>query len=594
MIGFLHPWVLAGLTAAGLPLLLHLIARREPPTVVFPAVRYLVDATREHQRRLRLQHWLLLLVRTLLVVLLVLAAAGPSAPIRSAGSHSPTALVLVLDNSLSSGAVVSGTSLLSQLVAAARRLLDRSTPEDALWLIAADAVPRRGDRASLGALIDSLGPAPRRLELGMALTLAGEILAQERRPGEIVLLSDLQASAVGPADLRTPLLVGRPAGPPPPTAGIRRLAPGPQPWTPDGGKVVVWLSGDSGTRRPVSLHLGGRAARQALGSSGEPVAFSLPGAAVGWWPLRAELDPDELRADDIRVGAVRISPVARVGWPADERYLAAACEVLAAAGRIRQGEEVTLGRLGPGISVIEPPADPAALGALNRALAGRGIGWRYGTAVLIAGVSDSGPVVGREQVSRRYTIEPSGSGRTGVLATVGGAPWIVRGAGVVLLGSRLDPAWTGLPRSAGFVPFVDAVINRLARGEAATLEAAPGDPVPLPDLITAVRLGDRVWPAEGGAAFRPPVPGVYFLMAGPDTAGILAVNPDPRESILDRASDAGVRKLWTGARLVDLETAGEAAFQGAARADLRGPLLWGALLFGLAEVALASGGRRRA
>ena len=52
MIGFLHPWALAGLIAAAIPIVLHLLARREPPTVVFPAVRYLITTTREHQRRL--------------------------------------------------------------------------------------------------------------------------------------------------------------------------------------------------------------------------------------------------------------------------------------------------------------------------------------------------------------------------------------------------------------------------------------------------------------------------------------------------------------------------------------------------------------
>jgi len=67
MIGFLHPWLLAGLAAAGIPILLHLVARREPPTIVFPAVRYLVTTTQENQRRLKLQHWLLLLLRTLLI-----------------------------------------------------------------------------------------------------------------------------------------------------------------------------------------------------------------------------------------------------------------------------------------------------------------------------------------------------------------------------------------------------------------------------------------------------------------------------------------------------------------------------------------------
>ena len=95
MIGFLHPWALLGLAAAGIPILLHLLARREPPTVVFPAVRYLITTTREHQRRLKLQHLLLLLVRTLLVIALVLAAAGPRLPLRGVPGHAPSALVLI-------------------------------------------------------------------------------------------------------------------------------------------------------------------------------------------------------------------------------------------------------------------------------------------------------------------------------------------------------------------------------------------------------------------------------------------------------------------------------------------------------------------
>jgi hypothetical protein len=102
---FLHPWALAGLLAAAVPILLHLIQRREPPTVMFPAVRYLIDATREHQRRLRVRHWLLLAIRTLLLVALVLAAAGPLIARPGVASHAPAALVLVLDNSASSAAI---------------------------------------------------------------------------------------------------------------------------------------------------------------------------------------------------------------------------------------------------------------------------------------------------------------------------------------------------------------------------------------------------------------------------------------------------------------------------------------------------------
>jgi hypothetical protein len=106
---FLHPWLLAGLLAAGVPLLLHLVQRREPADHRLPGVRYLLDATREHQRRLRIRHWLLLLLRTLLIVALVLAAAGPTVRRSGVTGHAPSALVLVVDNSLSSAAIVGGT-----------------------------------------------------------------------------------------------------------------------------------------------------------------------------------------------------------------------------------------------------------------------------------------------------------------------------------------------------------------------------------------------------------------------------------------------------------------------------------------------------
>lgn len=594
MIGFLHPWILAGLIAAAIPILLHLLARREPPTVVFPAVRYLVTTTREHQRRLKLQNWLLLLLRTLLIAVLVLAAAGPTVPLSGVPGHAPSALVLVVDNSPSSGAVAGGSPQLAQLVTAARRVMARATPEDAVWLITADGIPRRGNRTTLGELLDSLTVSPRRMDLGASIALAGEVLETELRPGEIVLLTDLQASALSPAAPSAPLLVGRPATPPPANTGIGQIETGTQPWSSDGGRISVVLVGDTGAAVPVSARLGDRPARQALGRVGGTVALSLPGAPAGWWTLTTALDPDEFRLDDTRVAVVRVAPVARVKWDSTSRFVAAASEVLASNGRIRPGQEVTLGRLARGASVVQPPEDAAELGALNRALAARGVGWSFGNLVTTVAFSDSGPVVPRQRVTRRYALQSSGSGRTGILATVNGAPWIVRDGNVILLGSRLDPAWTDLPVSAGFMPFMDVLLNRLARGEAALGQGAPGDPVPLPDLVTGVRQDEHDWRVEGGGLFQPPDPGVYYLLAGRDTVGAISVNPDRRESRLARASDTQVRRLWKGARLVQLEDAADIAFSSASRGDLRGPLLWFALLAGMAEVGLASAWRRRA
>ncbi|MGI8852893.1 MAG: BatA domain-containing protein, partial [Methyloceanibacter sp.] len=269
MIGFLHPWMLAGLLAAGIPILLHLLARREPPTVVFPAVRYLVTTTREHQRRLKLQNWLLLLLRTLLVATLILAAAGPTVPVSGVPGHAPSALVLILDNSPSSGTMAGGSPQLAQLVAAGRKILGRATPDDALWLVAADGIPRRGDPAALGELLEGLTFSPRRMELGAAITLAGEVLAAEARPGEIVLLTDLQASALSEATPSAPLLIGRPGTPPPPNTGIGQIEIGTQPWSSGGGRVSVVLVGDDSSGSvPVSAKLGERPARQAMGRVG--------------------------------------------------------------------------------------------------------------------------------------------------------------------------------------------------------------------------------------------------------------------------------------------------------------------------------------
>jgi hypothetical protein len=593
VIGFLHPLLLWALPLAALPLVLHLVARRQPPTVLFPAVRYLQQATREHQRRLKLEHWLLLAVRTLLVLAVILAAAGPTVAREGLPGHAPTAVVVVLDNSASSAAVAGGTSRLALLRGAARDVLAKATPDDALWLLTADAAARRGEASRLISLVDSLTPSAARLDLGAALTTAQGVLEGESRPSEIVLLSDLQASALGDAELRTPVVVVRPEGDPPSNAGIASLDPGPQPWSPDGGSIRLKLSGEAGRVAPVSVSLGGRAPRQGLGTVGETLTLPMTSVAPGWRSVTARLDPDEFRLDDEFRSVVRVASAAGVTWDPADRYLDAAALTLRQNGRVVDGRQVTLGRLGAGASVVQPPAEASALGALNRALERRGVSWRYGDPVGLLQVSDSGPLVGRVEVQRRYRLEPVGGAPRGVLATVAGQPWIARSGDIVLLGSRMEPDWTGLPLSAGFVPLVDAMVNRLARGEEAVIPANPGAPVMLPDLPTEARLDDRRWSVEGGAPFRPPALGTYFLLAGADTVGAIAVNVDPRESELAPATDAAIRGLWPDARIVAPADARAASFAAGARGDLRGPLLWAALLLGLIEVALASGRRRK-
>lgn len=592
MIGFTAPWALVGLLAAAIPILLHLLSRREPPTVEFPAVRYLSETARAHQRRLTLQHWLLLVLRTLLIVVLVLAAAGPTWPSSGGGAHAPAALVVVLDNSPSSGAVTAGVPLLDRLRAAAGAVLARATQDDALWLITADGQVRRGTPHQLSALVDSLRGSSRRLDLGEAVGLARTVLDGEARPGEVMLLTDLQASALSPAPGTGPVTVARPTDAPPPNAGIGSVDLGSQPWTGGGGRVTVRLAAGDSAGDPLSVSIADRPSRQALAAPERPVAVALPSVPVGWQTVRVELAADEFRADDIWEGAVRVAPPARVRWSPADRFLATACEVLVEGGRIRAGEGVTLGALGPGASIVMPPEDPSAIGALNRALAARGAAWRYGPRLPGAVMTDSGAVVRRHQVGLRHQLVPVRGDSTGVLATAAGAPWAVRSGPIVLLGSRLDPAWTALPTSMEFLPFLDGLINRIAGGEAVVLTAAPGQPVMLPDVVDAVAHAEASLPVEGGAPWAAPAPGRYFLRHGRDTVGLVNVGLDPRESLLARAADSTVAQFWPGSRVVALESAGDVAFTGAGRAALRGPLLWLALLIALAETGLASARRR--
>ena len=137
----------------------------------------------------------------------------------------------------------------------------------------------------------------------------------------------------------TPLIVGRPTTPASPNAGVGALDAGSQPWSAEGGRVNITLVGDSGTGVPISVRLGNRPARQALGHAGKATSVNLSGGPTGWWELSAELDPDELRADDRRVMAVRVAALARVNWDSTGRHVAAACEVLASNHRIARGQE---------------------------------------------------------------------------------------------------------------------------------------------------------------------------------------------------------------------------------------------------------------
>ena len=554
---FLHPLALLGLVAAAIPALLHLFERRTPPEAEFPPLRYLTEAERRSARRLRLRHLLLLVLRTALIVAIILAAARPLVPTkRPGGGHPPTALVVILDNSLSSAAVAGGHVTLDRLKTAARTVLRRAAAGDRVWLVLADGIVRAGTPGDLIAAVDSTSADARRLDLGAAVSGAARVLAGEPATvREVHIVSDLQRTALGAGRVEPPagvrVLALAPAGPAPENRGIAsaRVAD---------ATVAVAVSGTARAGAvPVTLRIRGRDVARALASPGAAVTMPLAGAAPGWRVGEVGLEPDELRADDRRIVVWHVVRPAGVrANAAAGPFVTAALSVLRTARRVTDGADVTVGeRPGVGAAVVIPPADPALVGEFNRALAARGLAWRFGGPGT-PGPLTSATVLSLEGVAVTRRLQLTGSDSAAVLARVNGEPWAVAVGGVVLLGSRLDTTWTALPATPAFVPFVDALVNRFVRGEAPVAE-------------------------------REGAPRVAFTTVGRDTVSATVFGPDARESDLTPA-DPDLVRAALGADVLASDEFAAAAFAGTSRADVSGLLLLFALLLALAELAVAT------
>ena len=203
--GFVNPALVAGVAAAALPLLIHLLNRQRHKPVRWAAMRFVLAAYKKTRRRVELENLLLLLLRMGAVALLALALARPFT-----GRDSPLAsltdtrrdLVIVLDASASTGQRERLESAFERERERARALARELSGAhgDRLRLILAGATPRllswRTPEEALS-LLDALeSPTGESLDLAGALS---EVLkhARETQSGgtaslEVHLLTDMQ------------------------------------------------------------------------------------------------------------------------------------------------------------------------------------------------------------------------------------------------------------------------------------------------------------------------------------------------------------------------------------------------------------------
>lgn len=140
---FLNSPLLWGLVAASIPLLIHLLYRRQYRRVDWAPMRYLKLSIQRNRRRIRIEQLLLLLLRTAVVVLLFLLVARPvmhaEGLSRWWGGTGRTNRIVLLDDSLSMGYTHEGKTALSRGQALAADLLATFGPQDGLTLVLASA-----------------------------------------------------------------------------------------------------------------------------------------------------------------------------------------------------------------------------------------------------------------------------------------------------------------------------------------------------------------------------------------------------------------------------------------------------------------------
>jgi hypothetical protein len=320
-LAFTNPWMLAGLVAAGLPVLIHFLTRARPRRIAFPPFKFLVEACAGQQAVHRLRTIVLLTMRCLAVSALVLMFARPFLkPAVSAGvAAADKRVVLVVDASLSMRAVQHGVPLFARAQVEAADVLRGLESGTEAAVILAGVAPRPLLPAlsrNLPALHDELVKAQPTFENGdpaAALALAKKMLGDG---GTIYVFSDFQKSNWGSVRELPSGAIWRLR--PVTTETVEnvaitavRLAPA-EPAISEPAEVLCTVFNCSPRPREegVRLELGDftRETRITIAPfSTAEAAFNVAFPRAGSFAGKVSLPPDDLREDDVRYLAARVS-----------------------------------------------------------------------------------------------------------------------------------------------------------------------------------------------------------------------------------------------------------------------------------------------
>lgn len=393
-----------------IPIIVHFMMRRRRKPIVWAAMRFLLEAYRKHQRRLRLEQLLLLATRCLIVALLAFALGRPLLRATGlVGSMGAATVYILIDNSLTGSVVddsnVSALDRHKELAADVISQLDGASG-DRVGLIALGGpseptvMPPSSDLGAVSQIIRDLEPTDSAADWDGAIARLDAQLDDDLESGRsyAVVLSDF---LTGSTDLQRPL-PGLSDG-----LNLAVLVSSPASQGSDNVSVVgieplrsVLISGASTGLARVDLHRAGPGVGRAsvnqvrLSLIDETGAIQTSGqASVRWSPGQtqgtvsvpvsvtaessgvqtfvAQIDGDAISGDNIQRRPVEIRQALRVGvvakrrfgsGPGLDRFRAADWVRLA----LRPGDaSASMGSLGEDIELVA--IEPASLDAARLA-----------------------------------------------------------------------------------------------------------------------------------------------------------------------------------------------------------------------------------
>lgn len=200
---FLSPAFLVGLPLVAVPLVIHLLSRRQQKKISWGAMRFLLQAATRKRRLWRLTDILLLLLRTAAFLFFIFALARPLLPATWLGGSIPREVILVLDQSMSMARRADGTTLFELQLQKAGELLDELNASDSVRVLLAGESPEwltptsiAGHGSSLRTLrsqLNALRPSLAAADLVACIREAADLEPAKDKSGRlIVVLTDGQ------------------------------------------------------------------------------------------------------------------------------------------------------------------------------------------------------------------------------------------------------------------------------------------------------------------------------------------------------------------------------------------------------------------